>query len=94
VNRAAEQTVQELEQAGEDSGSKSQALQQANNGLRFADAQLEQSRRQGNQVWLAFQDVRNRLRRIAAHSDLGLALKGRGWPRRTISRITPRLHVE
>ncbi len=88
---------QVLEQAREELRHESQARLRADQDLLRADQdlkrvqeQLDQSLRDGDEVWVAYQGLRRRLDRIEAHPVLGLALKGRRELKRTIARIKAR----
>jgi hypothetical protein len=55
--------------------------------LRFTEERLNQSVREANQVWGAYQELRAYVDRLKAHPMLGLALTGRRVVRNLLSRI-------
>jgi hypothetical protein len=59
--------------------------------LRITDEHLARSLREGNQVWLAYQELQDRFTKLESHPVIGLALKGRRELRNAISRIKTRL---
>jgi hypothetical protein len=61
--------------------------------LRLTEERLNQSVREANQVWVAYQELRARVDRLKAHPVLGLALKGRREMRNLVSRFKARRHA-
>jgi hypothetical protein len=62
--------------------------------LRLTEERLNQSVREANQVWVAYQELRAYVDRLKAHPVLGLALTGRREVRNLVSRFKARLHAE
>jgi hypothetical protein len=62
--------------------------------LRLTEERLNESVREGNEVRVAYQDLRARMGRLEAHPVLGLALKGRREMRNLVARFKARSHAE
>ena len=61
--------------------------------LRLTEERLNQSVREANQVWVAYQELRAYVDRLKAHPVLSLALKGRREIRNLVSRFNSRRHA-
>jgi hypothetical protein len=61
---------------------------------RLTEERLNQSVREANQVWVAYQELRAHVDRLKSHPVLGLALKGRCEMRNLVSRFKARSHAE
>ena len=61
--------------------------------LRLTEERFNQSVREANQVWVAYQELRAHVDRLKAHPVLGLALKGRREMRNLVSRFKARRHA-
>jgi hypothetical protein len=62
--------------------------------LRLAEERLDQSVREANQAWVAYQELRSYVDRLKAHPVLSLALKGKREVRNLVSRFKARCHAE
>jgi hypothetical protein len=90
----ADETAEALRQTQVRLDQETESLKLLERQLRLTEERLNQSVREGSQVWVAYQELRAYVDRLKAHPVLGLALTGRREVRNLVSRFKARRHAE
>jgi hypothetical protein len=89
----AEETAEALRRTRVRLDQETESLKLLERQLQLTEERLNQSVREANQVWVAYQELRAYVDRLKAHPVLSLALKGRREVRNLVSRFKARHHA-